>query len=124
MSPVGHLVDVHVELRGEEPQDGEDDAGGDERGEKVQRGDHGGVDVHLVAELVVRAEHHQAAPARGGNDEEEENLIGGFLDGGISASYLGNRGARTAGRNSVSLIFFLLKNLFGRHLVYRTGCVL
>lgn len=47
------MFDRDADLLREKSKDGEDDAGGDERGDKVQGGDDGGVYVDLVVEFVV-----------------------------------------------------------------------
>ena len=53
------------------PEDGEHEDAGDDGGEEVEGGDDGGGDVDLVLELVVAAEHKEAAP---GDRQGEEHL--------------------------------------------------
>ena len=58
LSSFGNMFDRDADLLREKSEDGEDDAGGDERRDEVQGGDDGGVDVDFVVEFVVRTEHH------------------------------------------------------------------
>jgi hypothetical protein len=75
LSSLCHVLNVDVKLEGERAQHAEDDAGGDEGRDEVERGDDRGVDVDLVVKLVVGAKHHEAAPAVG----ERKGLINIFL---------------------------------------------
>ena len=50
-------------------EDGEHEHAGDDGGEEVEGGDDGGGDVDLVLELVVAAEHKEAAPGDGQGEE-------------------------------------------------------
>ena len=67
----GHRLHGHPELVGRVSEGGEDDDRGEDGGEEVDQRDDVGVDVHGGVELVVRAEHEDAAP---GDPQGEKHL--------------------------------------------------
>ena len=73
LTRLDHIADLNSSRASHGAENAEHGDGGDQRGDEVQRGDDHGVDVHLVVELVVGAEHDEAAPS---DAEGVEHLLG------------------------------------------------
>ena len=93
LSTGGHVFDVDAQLLGQESEDGENDHGGNDWGEKIQGWDEtsickivdlvceifqnryiehfGLTKIDFVVEFVIRSKHHQSTPTHSKREEPE-----------------------------------------------------